>query len=55
MLRNRDLIRYQTLESIVDNRKTPGEGSGAGETLLVGGLLLAFAALVGVLLYVALS
>lgn len=37
------------------DRKTPGEGSGAGETLLVGGLLLAFAALVGALIYVALA
>jgi len=39
----------------VGDRKTKGEGGGAGETLLVGGLLLAFAALVGALLYVALS
>lgn len=39
----------------MSDRKSGGEGGGAGETLLVGGLLLAFAALVGALLYVALA
>lgn len=37
------------------DRKSTGDGGGAGETLLVGGLLLAFAALVGALLYMALG
>ena len=37
-------------------RKTTRDGGGgAGETLLVGGLLLAFAALVGAFLYIALA
>lgn len=39
----------------MNNRKSGGEGSGAGETLLVGGLLLAFAAVVAAILYLALS
>ncbi|GAA4449920.1 hypothetical protein GCM10023170_034970 [Phytohabitans houttuyneae] len=39
----------------MSDRKSSGEGSGAGETLLVGGLLLAFAALVGAFLYFALA
>ncbi|BCB77391.1 hypothetical protein GCM10022251_70640 [Phytohabitans flavus] len=39
----------------MSERKTGRDGNGAGETLLVGGLLLAFAVLVGALLYLALA